>query len=180
MVLPDDVAAILQERAKADGISQSEFARRAVVAACAPGARPGTDGDGGGTPLTDGERERMETALRTVQETVTALTAERDVLAARVAELEHLSRVAAAEVAAAMAERDRLAERVDGLEDDRTRAKTKASAATNDRDQARAELEALEERTRALLVSLSPPERPAIRSAGGRTRPFRASRRLRR
>lgn len=108
----------------------------------------------------------MEAALRTVEETVETLTIERDALAARVTELEHLSRVAAAEVAAVIAEGDREHAEHDRIEDERTRASTRAAAAAAERDAARAELGVMTDRaiaaeTRAAVAEAVAAERLA-------------------
>jgi chromosome segregation ATPase len=121
-------------------------------------ARPGD------TSITADERTRMEQAIRTVDETLGTVTAERDALTARVMELEQLARTAAAQVASALAERDRLAEEHDRLEDERTRARTKANAAATERDRAREELVAMTARlttaeTRAAVLEAVNAER---------------------
>ena len=63
------------------GLAEVEQLRRMVTDAC---ARPPND-EPRVAALSDEERSRMEEALRTVEETVTALTLERDALVARVA-----------------------------------------------------------------------------------------------
>lgn len=140
--LPDEFVPALKTRAGAAGISCEEFALQAVLAAC-------TVDSTGSAPLTEGERARMKDALRAVDETLPALTAERDALAARVSELEHLARVAAAEVAASQASRDRMELEQDRVEDQRTRARTRAALAADERDRARIELGAVLDRAGA-------------------------------
>lgn len=139
LLLPDEAAEALEGRARTAGVSCEEFALQAVVAAS-------TRDPTGLQPLTGSERARMEEALRVVDETLPALTAERDALAARVSELEHLARVAAAEVAASQASRERMEQEQDRVEDQRARARTRATLAADERDRARTELAAALER----------------------------------
>ena len=130
--LPDDTVAAVDMAAATAGLSRAAWLRQACNRAIA-----GETPESGGRPLlTPAERSRMEEALQTVEETLTNVTAERDAFAARVMELEALTRTAAAEVAAALAERDRLAAEQDRVEDERTRAKTRATGAAAERDQA--------------------------------------------
>ena len=135
LLLPEEAVPAIDARARAAGVTREEFALQAVLAAC-------SDGPSGAPPLTEHERARMLEALRTVDETLPALTAERDALAARVSELEHLARVAAAEVAASQADRERMELEQDRVEDQRTRAKTRATLAAEERDRVRTELAA--------------------------------------
>lgn len=130
--LPEDAVASIDTAAATAGLSRAAWLRQACNRAIA-GETPERDGR---SLLTPAERSRMEEALQTVEETLSNVTTERDAFAARVMELEALTRTAAAEVAAALAERDRLAAEQDRVEDERTRAKTRASAAAAERDQA--------------------------------------------
>ncbi len=130
--LPEDAVAAVDTASATAGLSRAAWLRQACYRAIA-GEAPDRDGR---TLLTPAERSRMEEALQTVEETLSNVTTERDAFAARVMELEALTRTAAAEVAAAHAERDRLAAEQDRVEDERTRAKTRASAAAAERDQA--------------------------------------------
>jgi len=96
IVLPDEAGAALRELAEGSGLSQSEFTRRAVLAACSPGPHPPA-------PLDDAERTRLEEAIRIA-------AADRDQAREALARLE-------AEAVTAAADRDRLTERIRVLED---------------------------------------------------------------
>lgn len=162
VLLPDERGETIKALAEAAGISQSEWLRRTIDAACIPGASPAhtstcpDDTTANTSAYIDAEdRARMEEALRTVNETVTALTAERDALTARVTELEALSRTAAAEIAAVIAESDREHAEHDKIETERDKARAKTHAIAAERDTLAARVRELEEERRAREVKIA-------------------------
>lgn len=72
IVVPDEVIETIRARAEKTGISQTEFCRRAVFAACTSDAPPHTSP----AHLTDDERTSMKEAIQTAEDQARTAAAE--------------------------------------------------------------------------------------------------------
>lgn len=141
--LPDETAERFKARADEAGISQSEWLRRVIDAACIPDAYPAT---------TSADLETLTAERDQAREDLATAGARLDVLTARIAEVEAESDRAREETAAARLEAVTVAAARDREHDRAVSAETLAAARAAELERVREDLAAERERARADVI----------------------------